>query len=91
MARWEIIDGPHAANGGQIDGTLYTAIVGNVNDPAQRRIVSILITGQARQLGYTADVEQAVATNGRSTLAQHLDDAQPPDRIRVTADGITVE
>lgn len=89
MVRWRIVDGPHQNVATWVDGELWVARIENVNDAAQRKIVSVVLSRTALQSqGVPDEVAQALATSGRTAIAKYLDEADPPTRILVASDAI---
>lgn len=96
MARWQILDGPtQQPVGVHDDFDLFVATIENVNDPAQRRFISVAIDRTVMQTTephrLERDVRAAAETNGASAIERHLDDAVPPDRIAVSVNGVRVQ
>ena len=73
------------------DGDLWAATIENVNDPALRRRIHVVISRsvvQSRREGMLGDVRQAVESDGRTAIERFLDLEEPPDRILVANTGI---
>ena len=92
MAKWRILDGPHLQQSTMaVDGAVWAATIENVNDPAQRRHVQVVIAGTILDSDPDTlldDIRQAVASNGKSAIERFLDEQHPPDRIVVSSTGI---
>jgi hypothetical protein len=90
MVRWRIFEGPDQNPSTWVDGELWVARIENVNDPARRKIVSVVLSRTARQSQSVPDeVAQALATSGRTAIEKYLDEADPPTAILVAGDAIT--
>ena len=90
MARWRILDGPNQNVATWVDGELWVARIENVDDPAQVKIVNVVLARTALEAqGVPDEVERALATSGRTAIETHLDQADPPTSILVAADAIT--
>lgn len=90
VARWEIIDGPNKANA-PVDGDLWFCTIGNVNDPAQRKIIEAVISRtvlSSDRAGLMDEIREAVDSSARTAIERFLDDPVPPDRIIVSSTGI---
>jgi hypothetical protein len=91
VSRWQIIDGPHQHEAHQIDGELWLATIGNVNDPAQRRIIGAVLSRtvlDSDQSTLPIDVRLAVASQGRRAIERFLDEPDLPARIIVSSTAI---
>jgi hypothetical protein len=61
-----------------------------VNDPAQRKIVNVVLSRTALQSqDVPSEVAQALATSGRTAVEKYLDEADPPTSILVAGDAVT--
>ena len=90
MGRWRILDGPNQNLATWVDGELWVARIENANDPAQRKIVSVVLSRTALQSqGVPEEVAQALATSGRTAIEKYLDEADPPAGILVASDAVT--
>ena len=90
MAQWHIVDGPHQNVATWVDGELWVARIEHVDDPARRKLVSVVLSRAALQAqGVPDEVAQALATSGESAIAKYLDEAEPPTRILVARDAVT--
>jgi hypothetical protein len=90
MVRWRISEGPNQNPATWVDGELWVARIENVDDPAQRKVVSVVLSRTARQSQSVPDeVAQALATNGRTAIEKYLDEADPPTAILVASDAVT--
>jgi hypothetical protein len=92
VKKWRILDGPNqVANTGGVDGDVWILTIENVNDPAQRRIVQVVIAGSvlnSDRVRLMTEIRKAVESNGKTALERFLDDQNPPGRIIVSSTGI---
>jgi len=90
--KWRILDGPSPmTNTRFVDGDLWGATIENVNDPAQRRLVQVVIAGTVLQSDkdtLLSEVRDAVDSSGQTAIEKFLDEQQPPDRILVSSAGV---
>jgi hypothetical protein len=96
MSRWRILDGPNELSPDKhfTDGGVWGATLENVNDPAQRRLIQVVLARsilQSAREGLERDVREAVESNGRTAIERFLDEQEPPDRILVSSGGIHAE
>lgn len=90
MGRWRILDGPNQNLATWVDGELWVARIENVDDPARRKMVSVVLSRTALDAQRAPDeVAQAVATRGRTAIEKYLDEPDPPTGILVASDAIT--
>ena len=93
MPRWRILDGPNELPPDKhfTDGGLWVATLENANDPAQRRLIRVVLARsilQSAREGLERDVREAVESKGRTAIERFLDEREPPDRILVSSSGI---
>ncbi|SRR6266496_3072528 len=90
---WQIVSGPDRA---PWDGVDATGWVYALEDGEQRWIVLVEVSGPAqdvfeRQPQHLAPVtREALETRGRSEVVKFLDEARPPRRISLGAEGYLV-
>jgi predicted metal-dependent phosphotriesterase family hydrolase len=93
--RWRILDGPNPRPDFRFtDGDVWSATLENVNDPAQRKLINVVITPSAlasRLEGLPVEVQRAIETDGRSAIEGFLDEQVPPDRVVVSTAGVAVD
>ena len=92
MSKWRILDGPNELpNVRGTDGDLWGATLENANDPAQRRLIQVVLSRsimQSSREGLMLDVRQAIESNGRTAIEKFLDEQQPPHRVIVSSSGV---
>jgi hypothetical protein len=90
--KWRILDGPHLQpSTGSVDGAVWLATIENVNDPAQRAHVQVVISGTVLSTDpnfLITDIAQAVESNGLTAIERFLDLQHPPRKIIVSSTGI---
>ncbi|HEY8407228.1 MAG TPA: hypothetical protein VIK66_04540 [Gaiellaceae bacterium] len=90
MGRWRILDGPNQNLATWVDGELWVARIENVDDPAQQKLVSVVLSRAALAAQDVPDeVARARETHGRTAIEQYLDEADPPPGILVAGDAVT--
>lgn len=70
---------------------LWGATLANVNDPAQRKPIEVVIARsvlQSRLEGLLGAVRDAVDSNGKTAIQMFLDDQHPPQRVFVSSSGV---